>query len=170
MQDRGPRLCKSEHQGFKKTKDRMWGSKMGNGTQTQTAWAPGIRDLAEMLEICLAKVKHQGELKLQHPELIACGRFLHITIHWKNRWAAAHPLAFWTPTMQACQTTAPLGFHPTNPLVLHPTRQLPANPLGCLQPTSQLAHQPPPATGGLQHHKTPAPNLPRWHRQKGLDA
>jgi hypothetical protein len=38
--------------------------------------ALGIRGLAEMLEIHLAEVKHQGELKLQHPELPAHGRVL----------------------------------------------------------------------------------------------
>jgi hypothetical protein len=40
------------------------------------------RDLAEMQEACLEEVKHQGELKLWHPEPLACGRLLHImTIH-----------------------------------------------------------------------------------------
>jgi hypothetical protein len=34
-----------------------------------------------MQETYLAEVKHQGELKLGHPELLACGRLPHITIH-----------------------------------------------------------------------------------------
>jgi hypothetical protein len=34
-----------------------------------------------MLETHLAEVKHQGELKLQHPEPLAHGRLLHVTIH-----------------------------------------------------------------------------------------
>jgi hypothetical protein len=50
------------------------------GTQTQTVGALGIRDLAEMLRTHLAEVK-QGDLKLQHPEPLACGRLLHFTIH-----------------------------------------------------------------------------------------
>jgi hypothetical protein len=32
---------------------------MATGTQTQTSGAPGIRDLAEMLEIHFAEVKHR---------------------------------------------------------------------------------------------------------------
>jgi hypothetical protein len=34
-----------------------------------------------MLETHLAEVKHQGELKVQHPELLGHGRLLHTTIH-----------------------------------------------------------------------------------------
>jgi hypothetical protein len=34
-----------------------------------------------MLETQLAKIKHQRELKLWHPELLACGRLLHHKIH-----------------------------------------------------------------------------------------
>jgi hypothetical protein len=51
-------------------------SKMVTGTQMLTAWAPGIRDLAETLEAHLAEVKHKEELKLQHPEPLACGSLL----------------------------------------------------------------------------------------------
>jgi hypothetical protein len=36
------------------------GSEMATGTQTQTVWAPWIRDLVEMLETHLVDVKHQG--------------------------------------------------------------------------------------------------------------
>jgi hypothetical protein len=68
------------------------GSKMATGTQTQTAWALGIRDLAEMQETHLAEVKHQGELKLWHPEPLTHGRLLHIMIHWKNRQVATPAL------------------------------------------------------------------------------
>jgi hypothetical protein len=41
----------------------------------------GIKDFAEMLETHLAEVKHQGELKLQHPEPLAHRMLLHVTIH-----------------------------------------------------------------------------------------
>jgi hypothetical protein len=34
-----------------------------------------------MLEIHVAEVKHKGELKLQHPEPLGCGRLLHTIIH-----------------------------------------------------------------------------------------
>jgi hypothetical protein len=61
--------------------------KMETGTQTKTAWALWIRDLAEMLEPLLAEVEHQGELKLWHSEPLAHGRLLHVMIHWENRWA-----------------------------------------------------------------------------------
>jgi hypothetical protein len=47
----------------------------------QTTRALGIRELAEMIETHLAEVKHQGELKLWHPESQACGRLLHDTIN-----------------------------------------------------------------------------------------
>jgi hypothetical protein len=111
---------------------------MVTGTQMQTVWAPWIRDLAETLETHLAEVKHQGELKLQHPEPLDCGRLLHVTIQWKNR-----------------QTTTPM------PLLGHRLPGLcPTGPPGC----HSL-----PTTGGLQHHQTPAPNLPRRHKQTGLD-
>jgi hypothetical protein len=38
-------------------------------------------DFAERLETHLAEVKHQGELKHQHPEPLARGRLLHTTIY-----------------------------------------------------------------------------------------
>jgi hypothetical protein len=38
-------------------------------------------DLDEMLETHLAEVKHQGELKCWHPETLAHGRLLHLTIN-----------------------------------------------------------------------------------------
>jgi hypothetical protein len=60
---------------------------MVTGAQMQTVWTPWIRDLAETLEPCLLEVKCQGELRLWHPEPLACGSLLHATIHWENRWA-----------------------------------------------------------------------------------
>jgi hypothetical protein len=36
---------------------------------------------SEMLEICLVEMKHQGELKLWHPESLAHGSLLHAMIH-----------------------------------------------------------------------------------------
>jgi hypothetical protein len=35
----------------------------------------------ETLEICLAEVKHRGELKFWHPEPLAHGRLVHTMIH-----------------------------------------------------------------------------------------
>jgi hypothetical protein len=43
------------------------------------------------------------------------------------------------------------------------------HPLANQHTNGQPAHQLPPATGGHQHHQTPAPNLPRRHRQTGQD-
>jgi hypothetical protein len=37
--------------------------------------------VAEVQETHLAEVKHQGELKLLHPEPLVHGRLLHATIH-----------------------------------------------------------------------------------------
>jgi hypothetical protein len=34
-----------------------------------------------MLEKCLAEVRHKGKLKFWHPETLAYGKLLHITIH-----------------------------------------------------------------------------------------
>jgi hypothetical protein len=123
------------------------GTKMLTGTQTQTVWALGIRDLDEMLETCLDKVKHQGELKQWHPEPLSRGRLLHITIHWKNRWAA-------TPTL-----LLPCCRLPASPLDHHPTRL----------PPHRLT-RPLPTTGGLQHHQTLTPNMSKRCRKTGLDA
>jgi hypothetical protein len=73
--------------------------------------------------------------------------------------------AHWAPAPPDCcpsayQATAHLLAHrPTRPLPLRPTRPLPSRPAR-LQPT----------TGGLQHHEMLALNLPRRHRQTGLDA
>jgi hypothetical protein len=102
----------------------IWrGSKMATGTQTQTAWALGIRDLAETLETHLAEVKYQGELQLQHSLFIACGRLLHLMIHWKNRWAATHLPAHQAPTQQARLTTT--SWYTTCPLVCWHTSRHP---------------------------------------------
>jgi hypothetical protein len=63
------------------------GSKIATRVQKQTAWVPWIKNLAETLEPHLAEIKHHGESKLQHPEPLVHRKFLHITLHWKNRWA-----------------------------------------------------------------------------------
>jgi hypothetical protein len=86
------------------------------GTQTQTAWALEIRDLAEMLETHLAEVKHKGEMKCWHPEPLAHGRLLHRTIH-------GLPIG-------------PLGLGPTGPPGLHIT----GTP-GCLHTSRHLPQE-----------------------------
>jgi hypothetical protein len=122
---------------------------MVTGTQTQTVWAPWIRDLAEMLETCLAEVKHQGELKLQHPELLDW-RLLHTTIQWKNKWALMLPaglpglwpaeqpghclLVVWVFALWTCQAFAPPGCHPT-------TRQTATRPPACQHSAHHLPQQ-----------------------------
>jgi hypothetical protein len=55
--------------------------KMATRTQIQTALAPGIRELVEMLETHFAEVRHEGELNLWHPEPLTHGSLLHTTIH-----------------------------------------------------------------------------------------
>jgi hypothetical protein len=81
----------------------------------------------------LAEVKHNGQLKLQHPEPLALGRLLHIIIHWKNRWAAPHLLA--------CQESTPRAH--TEELLGHCPQGCctPAGLLGCCIPASLQAHQ-----------------------------
>jgi hypothetical protein len=86
----------------------------------------------------------------------------------------------------------PSGSHPTRLLPCRQARPPPcthqatphwatrppsAGPQGCHPPANPPAHQasvpqahqaatcPPPTTGGLQHHQTPAPDLPRRHKQ-----
>jgi hypothetical protein len=133
----------------------------------------------------LAEVKHKGELELWHPESLAHGRHLHIMIHWKNRWATAHPLPCWTSAQQACwaATSWSAGPPPTGPPGQNSPKLLPTSSPGHC-PTGLLGHHPParqdaarllahwllPTTEGLQHHQMPAPNLPRKRRQTGPDA
>jgi hypothetical protein len=108
----------------------MRGSKMAKRTQTQTqtVWAPEIRDLADILETHLAKVKHKVELKLWHPDALDHGRLLHVTIYWKNGQAATHPLVRQTSILlvrwaAAHQATAHLPVHrPAGPPHSRPTR------------------------------------------------
>jgi hypothetical protein len=57
--------------------------------QKQTAWAPWIKKLAEMLELHLAEVKHKGESKLWHPGSLAYRKLLYAMLHWANRRAVA---------------------------------------------------------------------------------
>jgi hypothetical protein len=80
---------------------------MATGTQMRTAWAPGIRNLAETLETHLAEVKHKGELKLWHSEPLARGSPLHATIHWKNRQATTSMPLTATEGLQDHQTLVP---------------------------------------------------------------
>jgi hypothetical protein len=157
--------------------DRTLRSKMVTGTQMQTAWALGIRDLAETLETNMAEIKHQGELKLWHPEPLACGSLLHVTIHWKNRLATTCPPAHWPLPHRLTSSTGhrlvtahlPASQHtsrcPTKPPGHHSV-----GPPGCLPPSYPLANRPPPATEGIQHYQTPASNPTRRCRKTGLDA
>jgi hypothetical protein len=107
-----------------------------------------------MQETHLAEVKHKGELKLQHLETLACGRLLHVTIHWKNRLAATRLPPFRASSPQASQAAThwPARLHPTSP------------PL-----TGLLTHWLQPTTAGLQHHQMLAPNMPRRCKQIRLD-
>jgi hypothetical protein len=112
----------------------------------------------------------------------------------------ARPLPHHVSTPQAYQSTTPPGLHHTGPLILCPTGPLshcsswplPWDPQGCCPSAHQpaappvhhlQAHQstthpqshqrtahPLPATGGLQHYQSPAPNLPTRHRKTGLEA
>jgi hypothetical protein len=82
----------------------------------------------------LAEVKHQGELKLQHAEPIACGRILHTTIHWKNRRDTTPmlpQLAVQASAMQAHQavTNCPAGPPSCQDTTHQPARTPPAHPL-----------------------------------------
>jgi hypothetical protein len=61
------------------------GSKMATVVQKQIVWAPWIKNLAESLEPHLAEIKHLGESKLWHPELLDSRKLLHATLHWKTR-------------------------------------------------------------------------------------
>jgi hypothetical protein len=151
------------------------GSEMATGIQKQTAWAPWIRDLAEMLETCLTEVKHKGELKLRHPESLACGRLLHTTIHWKNRWATCPlthqlpaPKVLGRPSADQTEYIRAWAAHgkkkktkkkKQNSKTLNPQ---PVKSFSSLQYTEKIV--------GLQHLQTLAANLPRWCRQTGLDA
>jgi hypothetical protein len=65
------------------------------------------------------------------------------------------------------QAASQSGFHLPP---CRPTRSPPTGLPGHCPPTGPQAHQQPPTTGGLQHHQILALNLPRTHRQTGLDA
>jgi hypothetical protein len=144
---------------------------MATGTQTQTAWALWIRDLAETLEKCVAEVKHQGEPKLWHPKSLTCGRLLHTTTYWKNIWAAAHwasahgparPQPHKAPVLQAhqatapqaCRVAAPLGPCPTDPPGPTPQASQASTPQAhwAIAPPSLLP------TGPLDCHSTMPPS------------
>jgi hypothetical protein len=121
-----------------------------------------IRDLAEMLETHFVEVKHKGQLKLWHPETLAHGRLL---MSWYTERTGGPP----PPHCHHWPARPPPRWAATH----QPTRLQPAH---C--PTGLAGHWPagPPAywqwptTGGLQHHQTLTPNLPRGCRQIGLDA
>jgi hypothetical protein len=70
---------------------RGGGSMMVTGAQKQPAWAPWIKNLAEMLEPYLAQIKHKGESKVLHPEPLACRKLLHAMLHCENRWVVITP-------------------------------------------------------------------------------
>jgi hypothetical protein len=161
---------------------------MSTGTQTQTAWAPWIRDLAETLEKCLAEVKHQ-DLKFQQPEPLTWGSLLHAMIHWKNRWVATPTLPLsggmlgslyrparpptHRPTIAPPNRKARLlltslpGHHTpahqsTTSLPAHQSsRPLPSSLLGCCPQNSETtAHMLVlPAKRGPHHHQTSPENL-----------
>jgi hypothetical protein len=132
---------------------------MVTGTQMQTAWALGIRDLAETLETCLAEVKHKRELKLQHPEPLAVEGFS--TSQHTERTGGP------PPTHQPAMALS----HQSASLLPHRSAKLPSAGLPGHHPlTSPLAHQMLTPTGRLQQHQMPAPNLPRRCWQTGLDA
>jgi hypothetical protein len=121
---------------------------MVTGTQMQTVWALGIRDLVETLETCLAGVKYKGELKLQDPEPLAHGRLLHITIPTRPppcrpattalpglrptghpgpcppAHQASSPQAHWNATCQSIMLlpTRPLNHQPAGPPTCRPAR------------------------------------------------
>jgi hypothetical protein len=50
------------------SKMSMEGSKMATRVQKQTAWAPWIKNLPEMLKPHFVEIKHQGESKFWHPD------------------------------------------------------------------------------------------------------
>jgi hypothetical protein len=166
---------------------------MATGTQTQTAWALWIRDLAEMLETHVTEVKHQGDPKPQHPEPLVHGRLLHATIYWKSsqstvHWASAvqdcqpaasQPTGPWpcqASTPQAVQAHAPQARWAPSPPGCHPK-----DPSGHCQSARQatartecspLAHLPtrPPPCRPTTCNRTLALTLPRRQRQTGIYA
>jgi hypothetical protein len=118
-------------------------SKMATGTQTQTMWAPGIGDLAEMPETHMAEVKHQGELN--------CGT-LNPKTHERLSMSPYTERTSGLPPQRHCHTTT-----------IHPP--------ACQSPPDQPAGTP--ATIDHRRAPAPpdiSPNLPRRCRQTGLDA
>jgi hypothetical protein len=115
-------------------------------TQTQNASAPWIRVLPETLETHLAEINHSGELKLQHPEPLACGSLLHATIHWNNKQAT-------TPSLQNAEPPTPTQARPP------PTDLTGHHPTTFLQAFQAAAHQ---LTKPQDLQPLPA-NLPQTH-------
>jgi hypothetical protein len=111
---------------------------MATGTQPQTAWAPWTRDFAEMLEIRLPEVKHQGELKHQHSEPLAGEGFSMSRFTKRMRspkLPPLRPLPSWRPT-------GTHDLHSAGPAPFRRSRPMLQRPLDCLK------DRPPPASPG----------------------
>jgi hypothetical protein len=133
---------------FSFIKEKLWRIQNGDWDTDADCMRSGNQGPCEMLETHLVEVKCQGELKLHHPEPLACGRLL---MSWYTDTPTLPPPAHW-----------PTRMPPTH----QPTRFCPAG-----LPDHRLpAHWLLPTTGGLHYHQTLAPGLPRRHRQRGLDA
>jgi hypothetical protein len=183
-----------------KLRVRSGRSKMVTGTQLQTMWALWTRDFADPLETCLAEVKHKGEPKVLQSKPLDHGRLLHTTIYWKNSWIAKSlPHRPAAPLCQALRPRSVPDPGPTRNLLLQAVPapalhwihgQLGSTSLGYPTPQALLApssmwddwiHAPlgslplgscraPAQTGFHSGCYRRAPNLPKRHRQTGLDA
>jgi hypothetical protein len=149
-------------------------------TQMQTAWTLWIRDLAETLETHLAEVKHKRELKLWHPELLACVRLLQ---PWYTERIGG------LPPPRCCHPSSGLQATSSKPVwetfsgsnrifscwshtwlkKKNKKKKQNSKTLNC-QPVKgfSMPHYTE-KTRGLQHCQILAPNLPRRCRQTGLD-
>jgi hypothetical protein len=140
---------------------------MVTGTQLQIAWAPWIRDTAEMLETHLPEIKHQGEPKLQHSEPLAHGNS---STPWFTKRTACPPSPHPIGPL-SCHFTLPF------PLPIGPTRtQLHMGPhhsghqTPALQ-TCQIAASPGPRTAGLpnRHSAKPPSCKPAIHHRRATN-
>jgi hypothetical protein len=112
-----------------------WEIQDGDWEKPQTSWALWSRDFAERLETHLAEVKHQGKLKHQHSEPLACGcgHLLHARFTKRTAGAARQvpPIGCRAVVLQAMgslssgpppqpwQGHAPLNSHPSDQHDLH---------------------------------------------------
>jgi hypothetical protein len=146
-----------------------WRSKMVTGTHTQTAWVLWIRDLEGTPQTLLAEVKHQGELKLQHPEPLMEGRLFEAMTYWKNSQATAHwastPQACQAPALPASQTTASPDPALQSCQTATPSAPCSAGQPGHCPPSGPPPHQPQSGTRVLYQHQMLASNLLRRCRQ-----